>query len=100
MTRMFLAVPSDPLVPEGHGVTYLPDGLMVDLTADMRCATCKWFNAGSASWVDQVYGYCEYADGDDWNDRPMYAGECSGSEEPFLAVRPDFGCVKWEARDE
>ena len=73
MPRMFLAVPSDPIVPEGNGVTYLPDGLMVDLSADMRCGTCKW-------WLkDQDQHYC------------AVLGNHPG---------PDFGCVQWDPKDE
>lgn len=72
--RMFLAVPSDPLVPEGPGITYLPDGLMVDLTADIRCATCKWWRYG----------------GDEYGVMLCYMGKNSSDE--------NFGCIAWEQR--
>jgi len=71
MTRMFLAVPRDPVVPEGHTVTFLPDGTMIDMTQDARCGTCKWWLA------DDDANYCAY-----------------------LATRTDedFGCTAWEKR--
>lgn len=71
---MFLAVPSDPLVPEGRHITFLPDGLMVDLSADMRCATCKWWRWG----------------GGEYNTNICYLGKNSDDE--------NFGCTAWEAK--
>ena len=70
--RMFLAVPSDPIV-EGNGITFLPGGLMVDLTADIRCATCKW-------WLENEHG--------------RY---CAGTD---CYTEADYGCTEWDAPHE
>ena len=87
MRRMFLAVPRDfdvpeyqDVVPTPKNVTFLPGGLMVDLTADMRCATCRYFHKAA----DEDYSYCA---------RLVTFGD-------MLLVDPDFGCKKWTARGE
>jgi hypothetical protein len=75
MTRMIVAVPSEPR-PNDRLCSrlYLTDGTMLDFALDQRCATC-------ANWKRLLGG----------------AGSCT---KLGIVLHEDFGCTKWEPRDD